>query len=99
MKYLLLGLSLLVAACSNTVELKGKAEYKCGDQVIQAELLDDNSMIIRINGVNNVLSKVAAANGERYENIATKVTFMEQNGDYYLSIHGNNYPVCREIER
>lgn len=60
---------------------------------------DDDSIILQINGVNNVLTKVAAASGKRYENIATQIVFMQQNGDYYLTIKGRNYPVCQKIER
>lgn len=62
-------------------------------------MLDDESMIVKINGVNNVLARVASASGERYENIATRVTFSEMDGEKYLSINGRNYPVCQEIKR
>ncbi|MCX4349718.1 MAG: MliC family protein [Alphaproteobacteria bacterium] len=99
MKYLLAGLPLLLAACSSTVDVQDEAEYKCGEQIVYAQMLDDESMIVKINGVNNVLARVASASGERYENIATRVTFSEMDGEKYLSINGRNYPVCQEIKR
>lgn len=99
MKYWILGLSLLLAACSSTVDMENQAEYKCGEQIVKAELLDDNSMILRINGVNNVLTKVISAAGDKYENLATRVSFTEQDGEYYLAIQGRSYPMCKRIEK
>lgn len=97
MKYWIVALPMLLMACANTVEVEDQAEYKCGEQVVLAQMLDDNSMIVTINGVKNVLSRVASSSGERYENIATKVTFMEQDGDKYLEIQGRRYPLCQRI--
>lgn len=56
-------------------------------------------MIVRINGVNNVLTKVASASGERYENIASRVVFSQNDGDTYLTINNRRYPLCQEIVR
>lgn len=97
MKYWILGLSLLAAACANTVEVKDKADFKCGTQIVHAEYLDDDTMVLRINGISNVLTRVASSNGKRYENIASGMAFMQQDGDFYLSIMGQNYPQCRKI--
>ena len=99
MKYWIAMFPLLLAACANTVEVKDKDDFTCGEQIVRAVFLDDDSIILQINGVNNVLTKVAAASGKRYENIATQIVFMQQNGDYYLTIKGRNYPVCQKIER
>ena len=41
MKYLLAGLPLLLAACSSTVDIQDEAEYKCGEQIVYAQMLDD----------------------------------------------------------
>jgi len=98
-KYLLIGLPLLAMGCSSTVTVEDEAEYKCGEQIVYAQMLDDESMIVKLNGVNNVLSRVASPAGERYENIATGVTFSELDGEKYLTINGRNFPVCQEIER
>lgn len=98
-KYLALFLPLLAIGCANTVEVEEKIEYKCGEQVLVAEMLDDDSMIVRINGVNNVLTKVASGSGRRYENLATQVTFIQKSGDTYLMIKGHDYPLCQEIIR
>ena len=73
MKYWIAMFPLLLAACANTVEVKDKDDFKCGEQIVRAEFLDDDSIILQINGVNNVLTKVAAASGKRYENIATQI--------------------------
>ncbi len=98
-KYWILGFALLAAACSATVGSKAKETYKCGDKIVSAEFLRDNSVILKIDGVNNVLSKVASASGVRYEDVATGTAFSEQNGEYYLSVLGFNYPMCKRIER
>lgn len=99
MKYWVMVMPLLLAACANTVDIEKKAEYKCGEQVITTEFLDDDSMIVRVNGVNNVLTRVASSAGKRYENTATQVGFMQRDGDSYLSISGRNYPMCQELIR
>ena len=52
-KYLLLLLPLLAAcAVAPEVEIEKKIEYKCGEQIISADLLDDDSMIARVDGIN-----------------------------------------------
>ena len=85
-KYLLLLLPLL-AACAGApeVEIEKKIEYKCGEQIISADFLDDDSMIARVDGINYVLVRVAAADGRRYENTATGMTFMQNGNGTYLS--------------
>ena len=57
MKYWILGLSLMVMACSHSVDVKDQASYKCGDQIIRVTVLNDNSMIVRANGIDHVLTK------------------------------------------
>lgn len=64
MKYWILGLSLMVMACSHSVDVKDQASYKCGDQIIRVTVLNDNSMIVRANGIDHVLTKVASPAGE-----------------------------------
>ena len=54
MKYWILGLSLMVMACSHSVDVKDQASYKCGDQIIRVTVLNDNSMIVRANGIDHV---------------------------------------------
>lgn len=101
MKYLILGTALLAAACTHKaeVEVTHHAEFKCGNKIVQAEFLDDESMILRIDGINNVLTRASFSDGKRFENMATLVTFTQQDSNYYLSIAGHNYPVCQEINR
>ena len=67
MKYWILGLSLMVMACSHSVDVKDQASYKCGDQIIRVTVLNDNSMIVHANGIDHVLTKVASPAGEKYE--------------------------------
>lgn len=81
------------------VEIEKKIEYKCGEQIISADFLDDASMIARVDGINYVLVRVAAADGRRYENTATGMTFMQNGNGTYLTIKGRNYPMCQEIVR
>lgn len=56
MKYWIPGLSLMVMACSHSVDVKDQASYKCGDQIIRVTVLNDNSMIVRANGIDHVLT-------------------------------------------
>ncbi|MBQ7286057.1 MAG: hypothetical protein IJW72_07410 [Alphaproteobacteria bacterium] len=92
-------LLLAMAGCTNSVEVKNEFEYKCGTQVVKTEVLDDNSMIVHINGVNHVLTRVAYPNGTRYENVVSQVSLTRADGDTYLTINGINYPICQEIIR
>lgn len=98
-KYLALVLPLLAAACANTVDVEDKIEYKCGDQIVKAEMLGDDSMIANINGINNVLVRTASDSGRRYENNATQVVFTQNDSGNYLSIKGRSYPLCQEMVR
>lgn len=99
MKYWILGLSLLAGACSNMVEVDQQADFKCGDNIVKISLLDDDSMILQMNGINNVLTKTAFSDGEKYENSVSGVSFTEQNGEHYLAVNGQSYPACKKIKR
>lgn len=101
MKKYVFGLAVLLAAagCTNSVEVKNKLEYKCGSQVIRSEVLDDNSMIVHMNGVNYVLTRVAYPDGTRYENLVSRVSLTATDGGTYLAVNGVNYPMCEEIMR
>lgn len=101
MKKYMFGMALLLAAaaCTNSVEVKNELEYKCGSQVVRAEVLDDNSMVVHMNGVNYVLTRVAYADGTRYENLVSNVSLTSTGGDTYLAVNGVNYPMCQEISR
>lgn len=101
MKKYMFGAALLLvaAACTNSVKVKNELEYKCGSQIIRSEVLDDNSMVVHMNGVNHVLTRVAYVDGTRYENVVSKVSLTNTGGDTYLAINGVNYPMCREISR
>ena len=87
MKYWILGLSLMVMACSHSVDVKDQASYKCGDQIIRVTVLNDNSMIVR-----------ASPAGEKYEDAVSQVSFTKQDGEFYLGMQGRNYPLCLKIK-
>ncbi|MBR2299477.1 MAG: MliC family protein [Alphaproteobacteria bacterium] len=99
MRYFILGLLFLVSACANTVEIDETKEYKCGDKIVKAEFLDDDSVIIKINGNSTVLHQTASESGTRYDNSDSKMTLTRQGRDTYLSVDGTSYPLCYEIER
>gem|GEM_PF-299853 len=99
MKYWILGLSLMVMACSHSVDVKDQASYKCGDQIIRVTVLNDNSMIVRANGIDHVLTKVASPAGEKYEDAVSQVSFTKQDGEFYLGMQGRNYPLCLKIKQ
>ena len=98
MKKLLLSM-LLLSGCANTVDVEDTIEYKCGEKVVMAEFLDDESIILRVNGANTVLTRTATDEGKRYDNSDSKMTFTEQKGNVYLSIEGKTYPLCSKIVR
>lgn len=98
MKYWILGLSLMVMACSHSVDVKDQASYKCGDQIIRVTVLNDNSMIVRANSIDHVLTKVASPAGEKYEDAVSQVSFTKQDGEFYLGMQGRNYPLCLKIK-
>ncbi len=98
MKYWILGLSLLVMACSRSVDVKDQASYKCGDQIIRVTVLNDNSMIVRANGIDHVLTKTLSPAGEKYEDTVSMVSFTKQDGEFFLAMQGRNYPVCKRIK-
>lgn len=90
-------LPLLLISCANKVEVKDATKYKCGNQVIMAEILDDDTVVITLDGKNYVLNNVVAASGAKYENIASGIVFWNKGSDNYLEIKGQNYPLCQEI--
>ncbi len=96
----LTALMLLLAGCSNVVSVEDTVEYKCGDQMVLAEYLDDGSVVLKINGQNTVLTRSKTDTVERYDNTAAKMTFTKKDSDsIYLSSDGNVYPMCVEVER
>jgi len=98
MKYAVFMMFLLLLGCTPTVEVDDVKQYKCGAEIINATFLEDNSMILRVNGTNYVLNRSAANSGRRYDNADSKITFMQQGSNTYLIMNGQNYPLCLEIE-
>ncbi len=88
---------LLVAGCSSTVKVKDSASYKCGDQIIAVETLNDNSVILKLNGTSHVLNHVVSDSGHKYQNISAGLTYWEKDGDHFLNMNGVPYPMCREL--
>lgn len=99
MKYMVLFLPMLVMGCANSVDVENKAEYKCGNQIVTATYLEDDSVIAKIDGVNYVLTRVASAQGNRFENVASQITFLQNGSDVNLAMRGYNYPLCQEIDK
>ena len=96
----LIAFMLLLAGCTHVIKVENTVEYKCGEQIILAEYLDDESIIIKIGGQNTVLTRSETDSGERFDNATSKMTFIKKdNGSIYLSAKGNIYPMCVEIER
>lgn len=98
-KYGILLLMLLISACASSVEVEERVEYKCGQQVILTELLDDDSMIVKINGDNYVLDRVETSSGKRYDNVSAQISIWKKSGDVNLWIKEHQYPLCKEILR
>lgn len=96
-KYLMLFLPLLLISCANKVEVKDINKYKCGSQVVTAEILDDDTIVLTLDGKNYVLNNVIAASGAKYENVASGIVFWNKGSDNYLEIKGQGYPMCKEI--
>ena len=90
---------LLLAGCSHVVNVDETIEYKCGEQIVTAEYLDDESVVLKMNGKNTVLSKSATDKGERFDNSDSHMTFVKKDGNVYLSVEGKVYPMCLEIKR
>ncbi len=99
MRYFVLGLFFVLTSCAHTVDVDDIKEYKCGDKIITAEFLDDDSVIIKSNNINTVLNQTASETGKRYDNSDSKMTLTIQGRDTYLSVDGTNYPLCYEIKR
>lgn len=96
-KYLFLLPLLTACVAAPKAEIEKKIEYKCGEQMISVDFLDDVSMIARIDGINYILVRATATNGSRYENTATDMTFVQNREGTYLTIKGRSYPICQEI--
>lgn len=88
---------LLIAGCSSTVKVKDSASYKCGDQVIAVEVLNDNSVILKLNGTSHVLHHVVSDSGHKYQNMSAGLTYWEKDGDHFLNMNGMSYPMCQEL--
>jgi len=99
MKYIALTALLMLSACAHTVDVEETTEYKCGDKIVTAEFLDDDSVVVKIDGQTSVLNKVKSENGRRYDSTDSKISLSQDGSDTYLSINAVNYPLCAEIER
>ena len=98
MKYTTFAAFLLLFGCTPSVDVDDVRQYKCGAQIIKASFLDDNSVILGVNGTNYVLERSAANSGRRYDNNDSNITFMQQGRNTYLIMDGKNYPLCLELE-
>lgn len=96
-KLLTLIFPLILMSCSHTVEIENSKNYKCGDKIIAIDFLDDDSLILKMNGQSNVLTLIASASGSKYENISAGLIFWNKGSDNYLKINGYDYPQCKEI--
>lgn len=90
-------LPLLVAGCSNAVEIEDKADYKCGDQVISVEMLEDETAVLRMNSTNYVLNRVVTASGAKYEGMKSGISFWSKGDEAYLAVGDKSYPKCKEM--
>ena len=90
---------LTLTACSHSIEIEKTEEYKCGEQIVHAQYLDDDSVILNINGTNTVLSRSASAVGKRFDNSDSQMTFTKQGSNIYLSVKGKSYPLCLRLEK
>lgn len=96
-KMLFLALPLLLAACAHEVEVESAADFKCGDKVIETQYLDDDSMIVKIDGRNHMLENVISASGAKYSNAKGDIIFWNKGSDNYLEIGDISYPLCKKI--
>ena len=100
MRLSIVAFMLLLAGCSHVVNVEKTTEYKCGDKIVLVEYLDDESVVVKINGVNTVLSRSETDSGERFDNSDSKTTLIRKSNDsVYLSTEGAVYPKCLEIKR
>lgn len=88
---------LTVAGCSSAVKVEYSASYKCGDQIIAVETLNDNSVILNLNGTSHVLNHVVSDSGYKYQNISSGLIYWEKDGNHFLEINGTPYPMCKEL--
>jgi len=96
-KYLALLLPLLAMGCTNTVEVKEIAQYKCGEQIISTKMLGDNSVILTIDNQDNVLIPTISPAGKKYTNMTEQIYFWQTDGNVYLRIKERDYPMCRQL--
>ena len=98
MRYWICVLLTFVSACTPSVEIDEVKQYKCGAEIVKASFLEDNSMILGVNGTNYVLNRSATTSGTRYDNDNSSISFMQQGRNTYLIMNGKNYPLCLELE-
>lgn len=95
---IILAIILIVVSCTRSIDVDYVTQYKCGDMIVYAQYLDDDSVILTINGNNVVLNRTVANNKNRFDSNNSDITFIEEEGDIYLKIKGNEYPMCIELE-
>lgn len=96
-KMFLLALPFLLISCAHEVEVESSADYKCGDQVLETQYLDDDSMIVKLDGRNHMLESVISASGDKYSNSQGNIIFWNKGSDSYFELNGKSYPQCARI--
>ncbi len=96
-KFLLLMIPVLLVGCAHKPEVEKHVDWKCGDQVVSVQAFNGDSMVLRINGVNNLLIQTIAASGAKYENEATGVIFWNKGDENTLIIRDRVYPQCEKV--
>lgn len=95
-KFLMLALPImLISACAHKVEVEDYAKYKCGDEVVSIDFLEDDTAVLKINGDNYVLDRMVAASGAKY--VGRDITFWNKGDNATLIFMGRTYPKCIQI--
>ena len=98
MKYWIFVLLAFASGCTPSVDVEAVKQYKCGAEIVKASFLEDNSMILGVNGTNYVLNRSATNSGLRYDNDDSSISFTQLGRNTYLIMNGKNYPLCLELD-
>ena len=97
MKKICLLFAFFLISCAHEIGIDNAARYKCGAQIVDLTFLDDESIVLNINGQNYVLNQINTSVGEQYMNEEETVSVLTYGDDVYVTVNGSSSPLCYQI--
>ena len=99
MKKICMLFAFLLTSCSYLSGTNNFSTYQCGAQVVGLNFVDDESVVLNIDGQNYFLNQINTSVGEQYINDEETISIQVFDNDVYVTINGDLMPLCYQIKQ